>query len=773
MADFGNPFGEHILELRVEMMIIEAKQSRCERMVFTGMALLLLFAPLAFGSVHVWSYSTVVVGVFLLTALYYMDRLVFSHERNIEWVSTPVNWVFLSFFIIIGLQVLPIPMSWLAFISPTTAVDKTELFSILSRIGHKIPSWTYLAYYRHPLILEGLKSAASIAMFFLVLNTVKSKRYLNILMYVLIGVGLFESVYAIHQVYSETPRVWWLESRAGGRWASGTYIVSNHFAAYLEMMIPLTLGFMVAQQHQTKQATSGLGGVRSMIQKTVGWFSPENANPKMFFLFFSAIVMGVGLLLSGSRGGIVSLGAALFLMSVLFLTKSRYRKFGLLMLCFCLIALGFGSHLGVDPTFEKFEHTEKGYHGRVSTYRSMLPMLKHYPILGVGWGNFRYLYPRYVPKDYDGVSSSGHAHNDWLEAGAELGLLGGGLIFMAFGIFLFKMVCIWLKRKDSFAVGVGIGTIGGLLAMGFHSLFDLNMHIQANPLTLAAISGIGYITLHRERRGIRERFLYGVRVIPLTWFRRILLTFMVVGVSGALMWAATQHYLAEAKCPTEWNSTLNLNWNPLLSEIRTAISRNPGNAEYYWKQAWHYMKAPVKEEEESLRRENHEAVIRSLVACVRLNPSRGDYWYYLGKWYSMRSYDPQWYLTRWLPLADTCFAVASRYAPRDSTILFDIAWYWVWRSSLFPEVHPNSSKKINVDNRRKDGIRKFQNLFQRALELNPDRWKEAVDRVREYYPDDAIIYGIAPSKDEILKSRVLKSLVDKGPEINKAASRLH
>ena len=36
---------------------------------------------------------------------------------------------------------------------------------------------------------------------------------------------------------------------------------------------------------------------------------------------------------------------------------------------------------------------------------------------------------------------------------------------------------------------------------------------------------------------------------------------------------------------------------------------------------------------------------------------------------------------------------------------------------------------------REDGIRKFQELFRRSLEINPRRWKEAEERVREYFPD--------------------------------------
>ena len=147
-------------------------------------------------------------------------------------------------------------------------------------------------------------------------------------------------------------------------------------------------------------------------------------------------------------------------------------------------------------------------------------MVKDYKLSGVGWGNFKYLYPRYTPDAFNRVSSSGYAHNDWIEAFAELGLIGGLLILAAFLIYLVKMVRIWSRRRDLYALGVGAGVMAGLLSLAFHSYFDFNMHIPANPLTLAALLAIGYAALHLQGRGFKESFFYGRREIRLTPVRR-------------------------------------------------------------------------------------------------------------------------------------------------------------------------------------------------------------------------------------------------------------
>jgi hypothetical protein len=63
---------------------------------------------------------------------------------------------------------------------------------------------------------------------------------------------------------------------------------------------------------------------------------------------------------------------------------------------------------------------------------------------------------------------------------------------------------------------------------------------------------------------------------------------------------------------------------------------------------------------------------------------------------------------------------------------------WPSDSTRQAKLKVQSKEKAQMDERilfREDGIRKFQELFRRSLEINPRRWKEAEERVREYFPD--------------------------------------
>ena len=471
-------------------------------------------------------------------------------------------------------------------------------------------------------------------------------------------------------------------------------------------------------------------------------------------------------------------------MAVLFFSKQRYRTYGGLALCLCMVTLTYGLYVGVEPILKKFENP-KNLYNRLHITRTILPMIGDYPYLGVGLGNFRYVYPRYID-DYDRVRASGYAHNDWVEAGAETGFPGLLLILLAFTIYIVQMIRIWHDRKNFHALGIGAGVLAGLLSIGMHSYFDFNMHIPANPLTLAALLALGYVAVHRQGNVHGESFFYGKREIPLTGLRRFTLLTLVMLASGVGVYWAGKHFLAEAACPTEWNSTMNLNWNPKLSDIEKAISLNTGNSAYQNKRAVHFMSlnAENKEEEKAYSLETK----KSLEQAVRRNPAMGILWYNLGRNYSSATYDMFDYLNKWLPLADDCFDVVIHCAPKDEYMLLNVGRYWVWRAGMLPEKKEEGKKIRKLEDKRTEvsprpigayvpmggqvsdvrdkgdksrtlfrehGIHKFQQYFQRLLAVNADYWKEAVQHTRVYFSDDAVVLGIVPENNEALKSRVL------------------
>ena len=231
--------------------------------------------------------------------------------------------------------------------------------------------------------------------------------------------------------------------------------------------------------------------------------------------------------------------------------------------------------------------------------------------------------------------------------------------------------------------------------------------------------------------------------------------------------------MAEGYCSTVLNSTLNRDRKPPLWEIKKAIEYDPFNAQYHDKLSRYYIRLQVKDKD--LRVRINEKIIKSLEKAVSLNPVNGIYWYDLGVRYSYKVYEGNEYFTMWLPKADKAFELAEYFRPNDAYMLYNLGWYWVWRSTTVRKGEDGrlieaQSSKLKAERQkpsasslkpqavfyREDGSKKFQELFKRSLEINKKYWKKAVERVWKYYPDERIVMGIVPVGDRLLGSQVGK-----------------
>ncbi len=432
-----------------------------DRIVFGGIILLLVFAPLAFGLRHVWAYTVVQIGVFSLGLLYLLDKIFSRQHVEWSWVRTPLGGFILVLLLIGMLQAIPMPPALVAFLSPETAADKAPLMELLARDTQPeraFSGWIPLTYNRHATGVEWLKMATYAALFFLVLNSANTHKRIEMLVTVLLLVGCFEAVYAIYQVFSPRPNVWWWPSRVA--WASGTFIGSNHFAGYMEMIASLGLGYVVALRGKVDRSRSERTTVKQGFKKKLHRALSESGRSRVALFFYITLIVGIALLLSGSRGGILAASISMLLVSLLFMAKAQYRRQALGTMAVCLVIFGYGYYIGIDRTLNKFQSIERQFDNRMLETRVALPMVYQYPVAGVGMGGLPSLYPRYAPPapapEFARRLTGGNLHNDWVTLGAELGVSGFILVLVGTVFFITRMLRVWYRRRDPFAVGIGV-----------------------------------------------------------------------------------------------------------------------------------------------------------------------------------------------------------------------------------------------------------------------------------------------------------------------------
>lgn len=249
----------------------------------------------------------------------------------------------------------------------------------------------------------------------------------------------------------------------------GSFVNRHNFAAYIEMAIAVPLGLMfVGAVHKDKR-----------------------------LLYFTAIgLMGIALLLSGSRGGLVALIAEVFFLLILTTETKSYGqlglKAGLAVLLFATIIVG-AMLVGGESSLTRIAETATSSDittNRTHIWNVTIEVIKNYLPFGTGLGGYSVAYTQF--DTFNGIERVEQAHNDYLQILTDAGIIG--LIFAGFFTFkLFKTGVKNTKTPNTFRRGVAIGALAGCFAIFVHSLFDFVLHTTA--ITYLFITLVGLVVV--------------------------------------------------------------------------------------------------------------------------------------------------------------------------------------------------------------------------------------------------------------------------------------
>jgi O-antigen ligase len=235
-------------------------------------------------------------------------------------------------------------------------------------------------------------------------------------------------------------------------------------------------------------------------------------------LYITAIaLMGIALLLSGSRGGLVALLAAVFFLVILTTKTKNYGqlalKIGLSVLLIATIVVG-SILIGGESSLTRFAETANSQDfstSRTHIWSVTLKIILSNLPFGVGLGAFPVAYTPY--DTLNGLERVEQAHNDYLEVLASAGIVG----LIIGGFFIYALLSTGLKNaktSNTFRRGVCLGALAGCFAILVHSIFDFVLHTTAISMlflmlaSLVVVSGNQFPDDSREnepRRGAKNR----------------------------------------------------------------------------------------------------------------------------------------------------------------------------------------------------------------------------------------------------------------------------
>jgi len=298
------------------------------------------------------------------------------------------------------------------------------------------------------------------------------------LLWFLMSLGFFVSVFGILQHLTFNGKLYWFRVMRYGGYPFGPYVNRNHFAGFAEILIPVALVPLV------------LGKVR---------------RERLFLVGLFALVPIVALLLSASRGGIVSFAVQLVILFSLPLVRRLHSKHmlagGVLVLCAILAV----SWIGVQEVLQRFsdyQALDVSVGKRASMRHDTWRIFLDHPALGTGLGTLQMVFPPYETS-YD-AKIVNHTHNDYLEALAETGV-AGGLCCLWFLAVLFTESVKGLKDLgSSFGAALNLSGLVGCCGLLVHSLIDFNLHIPANALLFFVSAHLATARLETSAKGDPE-----------------------------------------------------------------------------------------------------------------------------------------------------------------------------------------------------------------------------------------------------------------------------
>ena len=397
-------------------------------------------------------------------------------ERPARWLL----WLALAMFVIVGLQLVPLPAS----IWPSLG-GREQLAADFQLLGRQLPAL--------PLSLAPYETLATIfyvipalAMFCAI---VRLRAYRATWLAIALVIGTIAAILlGLLQVASGDPMAspWYLYRQSSWGQAVGFFANANHMGALLVVTLPFLAALLVAARGTKAQRFSGIAAAVAGV----------------------AVVIVVGIALNRSVAAYV-LALPVAAASLMMLSPARKAMRGWGVGLVVLLTAGAAA-VALGPLADRMLGTSLSVSSRAEMASTTVEAASDFLPFGSGLGTFRPVYRLY--EDHDAVDriATNHAHNDYLEVALETGIPGIVLMLAFLAWWVVVASGAWRSAASSpYARAAAVASA----AILFHSLVDY-------PLRTGALGGVfamclGLMSVRARSRATDESELWPTRHLEL------------------------------------------------------------------------------------------------------------------------------------------------------------------------------------------------------------------------------------------------------------------
>jgi O-antigen ligase len=394
-------------------------------------------------------------------------------------------------------------VSWLALVLTRDGRAAAHPVPLLRRSWLVLPYGLYVAVLGASVLVANDQMTAltettrwlqAYAVFLMTLDLVRTRKALAGLVAAILVGGAFQAAVGLAQsALGAGPASFAVA--AGFSRAFGTFGMPNSYAGYLEMTFPLALALSV---WLAGRIAARRPDWRPSLARRVAWLAVPA----------TAVLLLLGILASFSRGAWLGTAAGMATMVALAGRRSLVTGAVAGLVLAALLAIGGGTLLPADladrvtSVGESLSYRDVrrmvitpdnwAVAERLAMWEAGLSMARSAPVLGVGAGNYNVVYRQHNVPQF--IFSQGHAHNYYIHAAAETGMIG----LVAYGLVL---VAAWadvgraLRRlTDGWLRAITVGAGGALAAVMVHHLVE-NLHVLNMNLHFFAVMALPALAL--------------------------------------------------------------------------------------------------------------------------------------------------------------------------------------------------------------------------------------------------------------------------------------
>lgn len=454
--------------------------------LFIGLLVLIVWLPLPLGSNQPWAWTIMEIWIIILT-LGWLWQFTHGHTHLTRAFqkATPILVLWGLWLVYIGLQFIPLPYSWIQAFSPQAA----HLHALTSQTSN-LPGWATFSVDPYMTRIAFHKSVSYILLFCLTLLLINRRYRLRWLGYVIVLSGVLQAIYGTLSTLSGLEYGFFQQKTVGLGVATGTFVNRNHLAGYLEMCLAIGTGLLIAQLGDATTMTW-----RQWLRSLLDWILSEKMRLRLYL-----VMMVIALVLTHSRMGNTAFFLSLLIAGIMGLALSRRAPRSTIILLASLVIIDMliiGAWFGIDKVAQRLEQTSLMTEVRDEVDISIIPYWQDYLWTGSGLNSFYTVFPHY--REQYPLGFFDHAHNDYLEFGAETGIIGlfllGSSVMLTLIVALLAQYC----RHDPLYRGIAFGTVMGIIALLIHSSVDFNLQIPANAATFMVLLALAWITCFLPR----------------------------------------------------------------------------------------------------------------------------------------------------------------------------------------------------------------------------------------------------------------------------------